>query len=203
MFRAFAGAAVLFAAVSSPVHAGPIIDVVNPTDVFVSFGATPTCPAGMTCGSGTLTFVHDITDNGFQIGDIIGSAHIDIRLAELIATGANLETYRYSFATQAPEECLNGNCVPNPGVLDTISLVAGLPDLAADGKISITLSALSGSFYFASSQLTVEFSPAIQVLTETEPSDLQTAAVPVPSTLLLLGAGLMALRSRLRRHAEG
>jgi hypothetical protein len=48
----------------------------------------------------------------------------------------------------------------------------------------------------------VEFSPAIQVLTETESRDLQTAAVPVPSTLLLLGAGLMALRSRLRRHAE-
>jgi hypothetical protein len=154
MFRAFAGAAVLFAAVSSPVHAGPIIDVVNPTDVFVSFGATPTCPAGMTCGSGTLTFVHDITDDGFQLGDIIHSATIDLRLAELVTTGANLETYRYSLGTQTLE-CLNGNCVPNPGVLDTISLVAGLPDLAGDGKITITLSALSGSFYFASSQLTV------------------------------------------------
>ena len=202
MFRAFAGAAVLFATVSSPVHAGPIVDVVDPVNVFVSSDATPACPsAEWTCGVGTLTFVHDITDDGFQIGDIIGSAHIDIRLAELVATGANLETYRYTLGSQTLE-CLQGNCVPDPGVLDTISLVAGLPDLADDGKISITLSALSGSFYFASSELTAEVSRTIQVLTEIEPSDPRTAAVPVPSTLLLLGAGLMALRFRLRRHAE-
>jgi hypothetical protein len=51
---------------------------------------------------------------------------------------------------------------------------------------------LSGGFYFADSTLTAEVVPNPEV----------TASVPVPSTLLLLGAGLMGLGLRpLRRGA--
>lgn len=203
MVRGFTGAAVLFAVLSSPIHAGPITDTVDPANVFVSFGATPApCPAGMTCGSGSLSFVHDITNDGFVLGDIISSASIAIRLAELVTTGVNNETFSFTVGPQTPDPCLHGNCVPNPGHLEIISLTAAaLADLSLDGKIDVTIQASSGGFYFADSTLTAEVSPGIRVLTENSPTEPRSASVPVPSTLLLLGGGMMALGLRTRSNA--
>jgi hypothetical protein len=184
MIRAIASAAVLSVLAFGPVHAGPITNTVDPTNVFLEFGSSQT----------SITFVHDITgDPDFQIGDLISSASITIRLAELVTTGENNETFRLSIGAQTPFECLHGNCVPNPGRQEIIALTAAaLSDLASDGKIDITIQALSGGFYFADSTLTAEVVPNPEV----------TASVPVPSTLLLLGAGLMGLGLRpLRRGA--
>jgi hypothetical protein len=168
-----------------PARAVPITDVVNPPDTYVELGSTPSpCPSDFDCGAGWLSFTHRITDDGFNIGDVIANASLVIHLTELVTTGVNHEKYRYDIATQT-FSCLSGNCVPNSGVLDTIELDSGaLADLAADGMVRITINSLSGGFLFADSLLTVETTPHIEALTR--------SSVPAPSTLFLLGAGLVA-----------
>ena len=167
------GLAVLSAlCAATPVSAMPITDTVNPADTTITFGTTPSpCPAGFTCDSGALTFVHDITDNGFTVGDTITSATIDIHLTEQVVTGVNNETYRYDIGAQT-FSCVSGNCVSNGGITDHIALTSSLTDLATDGMISITVRSLSGNFLFADSVLTAQ-------------------VVPVPSTLVLLAAGFI------------
>jgi len=182
------GAAIFSAfCAAAPAYAIPVIDTVDPTDTLITFGITPDpCPAGFTCVPGALSFVHNITDNGFTVGDTINSATIDIHLTEQTTTGVNNETYRYDIATQT-FSCLSGNCVPNPGVTDSnIPLTASsLADLVIDGIITITVNALSGNFLFADSILTAQV--------------VDTSQVPIPSTLLLLGSVLLVSGWRLRR----
>ena len=138
--------------------------------------------------------MHDISDNGFTVGDIITSATIDIHLTELTTTGANQETYRYDIGTQT-FSCLHGNCVPNPGVTDNLVLsAASLADLGTEGMINITINSLSGNFLFADSVLTANVSAAV-----TSVAQIDAAVVPVPSTLFLFGSGLAAFGWRFRR----
>jgi hypothetical protein len=177
---------------AAPAGAIPVTDTVNPTDTLITFGSTPTCPALFSCTTSALTFVHDITDNGFSVGDTITGATIDIHLTEQVVTGVNHETFRYDIGTQT-FSCISGNCVPNPGVTNNIALVASLADLEADGTISITVRSLSGNFLFADSVLTAEVTPQVESRIDA------AAAVPVPSTALLFGAGLAAFGWRFRR----
>jgi hypothetical protein len=173
-------------ALPTPARALPITDAVNPVDIYVALGSTPSpCPSGFDCGPGWLSFTHRITDDGFNIGDVIATANLVIHLTEIVTTGMNHEKYRYDIATQTLS-CLNGNCVPNSGVLDSVELNSGsLADLATDGIVRITINSLSGGFLFADSLLTVEMTPHIETLAR--------SSVPLPSTLLLLGGGLVAL----------
>ena len=194
--KALLAAAVVSAlCAAAPAGAIPVTDTVDPTDTLITFGSTPTCPASFSCTTSALTFVHDITDNGFSVGDTITGATIDIHLTEQVVTGVNHETFRYDIGTQT-FSCISGNCVPNPGVTNNIALVASLADLEADGMISITVRSLSGNFLFADSVLTAEVTSP-----EVTPQDTSRidATVPVPSTLLLFGAGLAALGWRFRR----
>ena len=188
--RAFVAAAVLFGlGVASPVQAAPISDTVDPNpNILITAGSTPSCPAGFTCGVSTVSFVHDITDNGFSLLDTITSATVAVHLTEQVVTGPNNETYQFTIGVAAQTfGCSSGNCVPNPGVTDTIILnVPSLADLQADGKIGVTVQALTGNFLFADSVLTAEVTPFV-------------ARVPVPSSLFLLGFGLAILMARFRR----
>ena len=176
----------------------PITDFVNPTDTLTMSDSTPSpCPAGFACVPGALTYLHDITDNGFVIGlDIITSATIAIHLTDQFVTGPNNETYRYDIGTvPQTSTCGAGNCVPNGGVTDTITLdSSALADLVADGKISVTVSSSSGNLLFADSLLTV----VTEQVTEFVP---RISNVPEPSTLLLLVAGLAGLGSRFQRRS--
>jgi hypothetical protein len=154
---------------------------------------------GLTCTPSSITFIHDLTDDGFGVGDTIDSATIRIHLTELVTTGTNHETYNYAIGSQL-FSCLQGNCVPNSGVTDAIALTASLTDLETDGLVQVTLTALSGSFRFADSSLTADIThePVLNAAL----LDTAAAAIPVPSTLLLTLAGLGALSRRARRGSR-
>jgi len=172
-------------------QAVPIIDSVIPAEAQISSASTTSpCPSGFECSAGQLTFDHRITDDGFKIGDSVTEASLVIHLGEIRTTGVNHERYRYDIGSET-YECTHGNCVPNSGLLDVISLNEdALADLADDGVLRVTINALSGDFLFISSQLIAEFAPHIKLAGR--------SAVPLPATLFLLGAGLLALGATRR-----
>jgi len=197
--KALIGVAVLSALwAATPAGAIPIPDTVNPTDTTITLGLTPTpCPTGFICTTSALSFVHDITDDGFALVDTIISATVAIHLTEQVVTGTNNETYLYDIGTQT-FACISGNCVPNPGVTDNVGFnVGSIADLQADGMITIKVSSTSGSFLFADSVLTAEVTKG-----DLDPGSVPgPTQIPEPSTLLLLGAGLAAFGWRLRRRS--
>jgi len=194
--KALIGVAVLSALwADTPAGAIPIPDTVNPTDTTITLGSTPTpCPTGFTCTTSALSFVHDITDDGFALVDTIISARVAIHLED--PSGGGSEDYTFSIGLAA--QTFSDNNVPSGGggSTDIVTfLVPALADLQADGKISITVSSTLGSFQFADSLLTAEVTKFVSV-----PGPTQTQ-IPEPSTLLLLGAGLAAFGWRFRRRS--
>src|SRR5688572_14841438 len=68
-------------------NAGPISpnpDVIDPAaDVTITVGGTLNpCPAVLACGPSFISFVHNITDNGFTLGDTVNSATLRIFLTD-------------------------------------------------------------------------------------------------------------------------
>lgn len=175
-----------------PARAIPITDFVNPADTTIRLGDSPSpCPAGFTCTTNSLSFVHAITDNGFKVGDTITSATVAIHLTD----EGGSEGYTYLIGLGQTEIAAN---VPTNST-DTYTLSVGsLADLQADGMIGITITITSAnnnlSFNFADSTLTAQVTP----LQEQRDTD---TTVPVPSTLLLFGTGLTAFGWRFRRRS--
>ena len=181
--KALVGLAVLSALwAATPAGAIPITDTINPADTLITFGSTPSpCPAGFTCTTSALSFVHDITDNGFALGDTIISATVAIHLTD---TGGS-ESYQFSIGL-APQTFSSVNVPGGAGSTDIVTFTApSLADLQVDGKIGIKVSSTDGAFSFADSLLTAQV----------------TKVVPEPSTLLLFGAGLAAFGWRVRRRS--
>ena len=188
--RALLAAAVLSALwATAPAHAVPITDFVNPADTSIILGSTPTpCPAGFTCGTSFLSFVHDITDDGFSVGDTITSATVAIHLTD----DNGSEDYTYLIGVGQTESASN---VPTNST-DTYTLSVGsLADLQDDGKIDIKITITSAnnnlSINFADSTLTAQVTPQGRV---------GTTDVPAPATPLLLATGLTMFGWRFRRR---
>lgn len=108
----------------------PILDTVDPTETFLSFGSTPSpCPSGFACTANNLSFTHNIVDNGFLAGlQTITSATIAVHLSD----EGGPENYSILIG-----DALQTVTVANLGsnVVETIALnAAALADLAADGN---------------------------------------------------------------------
>lgn len=191
--RALFGVAILSAlCAATPASAIAIIDVVDPNpDILIAPGVSPSpCPTGFTCIANNLSFVHDITDDGFALVDIINSASVTIHLTD---TGGN-ETYQYTIGLGQTET--ESNVATDTVDIYTLT-VSSLADLQLDGMISITITHTGGngnsdptSFSFADSTLTAQVTKA----------DPPTNGVPEPSTLLLFGAGLAGVGWRFGRR---
>jgi hypothetical protein len=181
VFGAILSLGTIFAA---PAVAIPVTDIVNPTDTTITSGSTPSpCPLGFTCSSGSLSFVHDITDNGFTLGSIVTAASLAIHLMD--DTGSE----GYTFNVGAAQTFSSVNVPGGAGSTDTFALnAASIADLLADGKITVTVNATSGSFAFADSTLIAQVTVG------------PSATVPEPGILALLSLALAALASTKRRR---
>jgi hypothetical protein len=170
---------------ATPATAISITDVVDPADTLIAYGSTPSpCPAGFVCTTSALSFVHDISDDGYVPGvDTITSATIAIHLTD---TGGSES---YTFTLGASQTFSSVNVPGGSGSTDTIILsLPALTDLAADGKINVTIQSTIGNpgpgeFSFADSVLTAE-------VTDGRTPPLQ---VPGPASIALVAAGLAAL----------
>jgi hypothetical protein len=145
-------------------------------------------------GNQTLTFLHDINDDHFDVGkDLVWSYNLVIGLDDDPNSDAQGRVF-----INLPGFITDGSFK----IIDYVDIergfsLAGLIQLNTSGTLTVNLTRISGDFYFDESTLNAsgwESKPN----TTTNPS-----AVPEPTTLLLLGSGLVGFgilgRKRFRR----
>ena len=178
--KALFGVALLSALwAATPASAIPITDTVDPSPDITITTTTPT------------SFVHDITDNGFVVGDTITGATVAIHLVD--ESGGGSEDYTFVIGTSG--QTFSDTNVPSGGGGETSIItftIGSIADLALDGKITIQVTSTDGSFLFADSLLTAQV---------TKRDVTPPGQVPEPSTLLLLGAAFAAFGWRVRRRS--
>lgn len=170
------GSALLSAMVTAT--ALPVTDVVNP-DPDSSIAST-------------YTFTHDITD-GYTAGlDAVTSAWLSIHLVDF--ENKKKETFSFLIGSDGASQFYDGSKLNNgsKGAYFDIALVAALSDLAADGRLEVTLSAQAGDYAFADSTLTAEITRGAGV------TAVAITAVPEPASLALFSIGLLGLAVRRR-----
>lgn len=173
-------------------NAALITDFVDPPDTVITLGSTPSpCPPGFTCNTSVLSFVHDITAHGFVAGvDSVSTATLAIHLTD--ARGGGHESYEIDVGADQTYASIN---VPSGGggSVDTFALtVPSIADLNADGRITVRVEALGGTFSFGDSLLAVNDPPV---------------NLPEPGALALFGLvfagmGIGARNVREKRGAQ-
>jgi hypothetical protein len=143
----------------------------------------------------TLLYHHIITDSGFNVGnDFVWSYNLSIGFNNDSNSGEGEVFINLpGFITDGSFDIINYTNIERGFSL------AGLIQLNTTGTLSVSLTWLSGDFYFGDSTLSA-FGWESNPLTTTNPS-----AAPEPTTLLLLGSGLIGIgllgRKRFRRKS--
>lgn len=127
----------------------------------------------------TFTYTHDITDNGFDPGiDTITGLSLVVGFRDDEAdTGKKGEKEYGLIDWEGPGSFATGEI--NTGTVTVnfgSSLASVIATLAADGRLTVTVSAKEGDFYLTSSVLTAR--------------GREGTAVPLPGVLGLMGIGL-------------
>ncbi len=135
--------------------------------------------------SSSYTYTHDLTDNGFRpLNDLISSFHLSINLAD----DSTRDGPELAFVNLPG--LLGDNFVYNFGASGAEYggwSILGLLQLNVLGSLTVTISSILGDFNLVGSTLTA--------------SGLSnTASVPEPGALGLLGIGLMGMALSMRRR---
>ena len=185
-----------FIAASAVANASPISDVIDPTDITLTVGSTPTCPAGFVCGTSSISLVHNIIDNGFNVGDTINSATLKVFLTD--RGGAEVIQIILS-SGQTITDLNMGSSITETAVLTPASIAA----LRANGSIGVTVEVQqqggpASNFVFDRSELSVDFTKALSI--GALPLTADPSAVSEPFGLALLGLGLAGLGWSRRKN---
>lgn len=126
-------------------------------------------------------YQHDITDDGFAIGDAITSATLFVSLGDV----GGSETYEYEIGL-GPLQTTNLSNVPNHRIDEMFLTTPSLDDLEIDGVIDVLIRITGDSnnqqgFYFVSSSL----------VAQVDSITVQPAQVPEPAILALIAVALM------------
>ena len=92
-----------------------------------------------------------MTDNGFDVGDVVNSATVAVHLTDSGGSEA------YTFTIGVGQTFSSVNVPGGGGSTDIVTFtVPSIADLQADGKITIEVRSTSGDFTFADSTLVAQ-----------------------------------------------
>ena len=177
--------------IAAPAYAVPVTDTwTDPAgDILLDLSNSDQPIAGV---KSFYEYQHNITNDGFTIGDTITSAKLYVSVSD----SGGSETYQYEIGLGPTQTTIFSN-VPNDRV-DAILLGAfSLADLQLDGIIDVVIRITDDSnnqegLYFVSSSLVAQVNG-----NGTQPTQL-----PEPGTLAVVALGLAGLGWRSRRILE-
>lgn len=143
----------------------------------------------------SVSFTHNILDNGFTVGDTINWARIGFQINDLDGGSDDSGGFWWwawsdeEWARLSTDGVTTSSFEIDNGTSVSLNMTA-LARLQADGILSVTLTCLEGDFYLNSSTLTADY------------TDNTASPVPEPATLMLLGSGLLGLAG-FRKKIKG
>jgi hypothetical protein len=161
-----------------PASAGLVTDTWDPNDVLLDLDNNDDPIPGV---STSYEYQHDITDDGFTIGDTITSATLYVSVRD--ASGA--ESYEYQIGLGPSQTSVFSN-VPNNRIDQILLGELSLADLQNDGTIDVVIRLTADSnnqegLYFVSSRL----------VAQADATEAPSAQVSEPWTLALMAFGLL------------
>lgn len=137
----------------------------------------------------SYTYTHDLTDNGFRpLTDIISGFHLAVDLADDSRSFFDLPEVAYVDLPGVGGDNLVYNFGASGSEYGGWSIL-GLLQLNVLGTLTVTISSIFGDFNLVGSTLTAN-------------GYSNTASVPEPGALGLLGIGLMGMALSMRRRQQ-